>query len=646
MTNGNDNPTLKSDGFVDYIAINQLRGLVENATYAMDRWSRQSRSGSGDPDPRRDVDDECGFPKTLAVEHFRDMFDRNPVANRVVRLLPTECWESPPEIIEDEDPNVDTPFELSWKSLQKSLRGQSWYGGDEGNPVWEALRRADERSRVGSFGVLLLGFDDGLDLSQPVEGVTENGSRPVKAEEKTHRFVPPEDARKNCRPYTLNVASAEAPTRRLLYLRAFDEYCVSVASYEANPASPRYGHPVTYNIRFDDADYISGSSIGVTMTSQVVHWTRVIHIADNRSSSELFGVPAMKPVYNNLYSLRKLADGGPEAYWQACLGILSFETHPQLGGDVDVNLSDLRSMVEKIRNGLQRFIATSGMSAKAVSPDVKDPVAQIGAQIELICIYLAIPVRIFKGSERGELASSQDARAWNGRKQHRQNGHITPNIIIPFIDRLIIVGVLAPPGENGYKVSWPDLETLTDQERADLAVKYTESLVKYIQGGGNQLVPEMLFLTLFLGLSEEDAQMILEKAMEQLREEGIESDEDEDTEGIYELSENSYQDEYGTSNLLPVSENQAGKSLNKPFRTPDGPKKFAVYVKDEEGDVRIVRFGDPDMEIKRDDPERRKNFRARHGCDDPGPKWKPKYWSCRFWSVESVESLLSNTEER
>jgi len=81
--------------------------------------------------------------------------------------------------------------------------------------------------------------------------------------------------------------------------------------------------------------------------------------------------------------------------------------------------------------------------------------------------------------------------------------------------------------------------------------------------------------------------------------------------------------------------------LDKPFRTPDGPKKFAVHVKNDNGNVVLVRFGDPDMDIKRDDPERRKNFRARHKCDvDPGPKWKAKYWSCKFWSDEKVEDLL------
>jgi len=71
--------------------------------------------------------------------------------------------------------------------------------------------------------------------------------------------------------------------------------------------------------------------------------------------------------------------------------------------------------------------------------------------------------------------------------------------------------------------------------------------------------------------------------------------------------------------------------LNKPFRTPDGPKKFSVYVKNEKGNIVKVNFGDPNMKIKKNIPERRKSFRARHNCDSPGPKWKARYWSCKAW---------------
>ena len=74
-------------------------------------------------------------------------------------------------------------------------------------------------------------------------------------------------------------------------------------------------------------------------------------------------------------------------------------------------------------------------------------------------------------------------------------------------------------------------------------------------------------------------------------------------------------------------------TLNNPFRLPQGSKKkFGVYVKNDKGNIVKVTFGDPNMEIKRDDPARLKAFRSRHSCDDdPGPKWKARYWSCYQW---------------
>lgn len=81
--------------------------------------------------------------------------------------------------------------------------------------------------------------------------------------------------------------------------------------------------------------------------------------------------------------------------------------------------------------------------------------------------------------------------------------------------------------------------------------------------------------------------------------------------------------------------------LNQPFRTPSGPKKFAVYVRDPKtGNRKKVTFGDPNMDIKRDSPERRKAFRARHNCDQKKDKTTAGYWSCKFWSAKSVTDLL------
>ena len=85
-------------------------------------------------------------------------------------------------------------------------------------------------------------------------------------------------------------------------------------------------------------------------------------------------------------------------------------------------------------------------------------------------------------------------------------------------------------------------------------------------------------------------------------------------------------------------EDKSGKKLNNPTR--GDVKKYKVYVKNDKGNVVKVEFGDPNMSIKRDDPERRKNFRARHNCDNPGPKYKARYWSCKFWSTKSVTDLM------
>ena len=92
--------------------------------------------------------------------------------------------------------------------------------------------------------------------------------------------------------------------------------------------------------------------------------------------------------------------------------------------------------------------------------------------------------------------------------------------------------------------------------------------------------------------------------------------------------------------ITEAAEYQGRKvQLNNPTR--GDVKKYKVYVRNDKGNVVKVEFGDPNMSIKRDDPARRKSFRARHGCDtDPGPKYKAKYWSCKFWSTKSVTDLM------
>lgn len=114
-----------------------------------------------------------------------------------------------------------------------------------------------------------------------------------------------------------------------------------------------------------------------------------------------------------------------------------------------------------------------------------------------------------------------------------------------------------------------------------------------------------------------------------------------DSDAEEELGAMEADEEYEDWGLAVEAAKYQGKtvSLNKPFRTSGGKKKFAVYVKNPAGKVIIVRFGDPNMEIKRDDPKRRKAFRDRHNCAEKKDKTTPGYWSCYQWrSGSKVES--------
>ena len=111
--------------------------------------------------------------------------------------------------------------------------------------------------------------------------------------------------------------------------------------------------------------------------------------------------------------------------------------------------------------------------------------------------------------------------------------------------------------------------------------------------------------------------------------------------GFVDVTEGHEYNEFG--DLIEIHEEE-GKmvKLNKIMR--GDVKKYKVYVKNDKGNVVKVNFGDPNMEIKRDDPDRRRNFRARHNCDNPGPRWKARYWACKTWSSQSVTSMLKESE--
>lgn len=511
-------------------------------------------------DPRRDYNKECGYPETQAIskELYRQLYDREAVARRVVQLYAWESWQVQPTIFEDEDPEVETPFEKAWDELGQTLNGKSWFQSEEGSPIWEHLKRADELSGIGTFGVILLGIDDGKSLDRPVDGVEPEATTASQfsGSQGTDRQYTGEgvyfgsslfdrqdmnvggkamsqdsfgqgsgqdwdaqsaigydDKPKNGKAKN-NGDTAGKQKRKLLFLRCFDESLVQISQYERRPTSPRFGQPVMYLITFNDPRE-QHTGVGLPLATAHVHWSRVIHLADNLGSSECFGAPRMRPVYNRLMDLIKLYGGSAEMYWRGAFPGISLETHPQLGGDVNVDAEGTRNNMFDYMNGLQRYLLLMGMSAKTLAPTVVDPTPQINTQIEAICIELDCPKRVFMGSERGELASTQDDAAWNDRLKHRQEFYVTPRIIVPFVNRLIMIGVLPEP--KGFSVVWPDLTALSDSEKAAIAVQLTTALTTYVAGNGEAMMEPIDFMTRILPFTDEEANAMIEATVKHLK---------------------------------------------------------------------------------------------------------------------------------
>lgn len=486
----------------DSLTANEL-ALYSMVVNTMRSFGNRAFHSGGDV---RDIEAECKYPPidSLTAEDYRELHDKFGIAERVNFILSDETWNRTPELFEDFDDTTETDWELAWKELGQSLSSdfspyapkdnQAFFEDEESSPIWDSIYTLDRLCGIGRYGVLLLGFSSG-ELQDPLPGFEDERFKPRK---------------KSGKPVGIEVA--KPGSNQLLYLQAYDESLVKIATWEGDRMSSRYGQPIHYLITLSDPT-VSVEGVGHDLGYEVrVHWSRIIHAVDNNMSSRVYGVPRSKSVYYQLLDLRKLYGGSAEMYWQGAFPGISFETHPQLGNMVKLDPEAMKKMVSNYFEGLQRYLATTGATAKTLSPQVVDPSQQIERQLDAICVKLGIPKRIFMGSERGELASSQDSDAHDQRINRRRTRLVTPRFIQPFATRLIRAGVLPIPKE--LHASWDVEQQPTPLEVADIAAKRMGAISAYIQAGADVLIPPLTFLTEELGYDREHAEKMLEEAEE------------------------------------------------------------------------------------------------------------------------------------
>ena len=128
----------------------------------------------------RNIDCECGYPPGIDVFGpwpYVELYRRDPIANRVIQLYPKEMWTVQPKIRDAKvlkNQDVKSDFDDAVTAFQRLLHPEpSWYAGStsgESSYAYEYLERVDTLSRIGTFGILLMGIDDGRSLEQPVAG--------------------------------------------------------------------------------------------------------------------------------------------------------------------------------------------------------------------------------------------------------------------------------------------------------------------------------------------------------------------------------------------------------------------------------------------------------------------------------------------
>lgn len=118
-------------------------------------------------------------------------------------------------------------------------------------------------------------------------------------------------------------------------------------------------------------------------------------------------------------------------------------------------------------------------------------------------------MRIFQGSESGHLASTQDAETWNRRLKRRQEAYINSFVIRPFVERLVAVGVLPKPKK--LFINWNDLNAMSDEQKSDIALKKSQALFQYVSGKVETVLPIREFLTIVLGLTPANADMVVKE---------------------------------------------------------------------------------------------------------------------------------------
>jgi hypothetical protein len=201
--------------------------------------------------------------------------------------------------------------------------------------------------------------------------------------------------------------------------------------------------------------------------------------------------------------IEKVAGGDAEMFWRGARPGYHGKLDPEYQATPEFK-AELKEQIDEFEHNLRRMLINEGVDLEALEQQIADPSSHMDIQLKLISSETGIPIRILTGSERGELASSEDRSEWLSYVQTRREEHGEPNIMRPLIDRLIEYGILPTPQDN-YSIKWSDLFAQSEKMRVDIGKSRSNSIREYTSNPmAIEVIPPQVFMEKCLGFSEDE----------------------------------------------------------------------------------------------------------------------------------------------
>lgn len=406
--------------------------------------------------------DTFGYKKDISYNDYYRAYRRQGIAKRIINANVDFTWKNMPSFVdEDEDANKviksetaknkgkavkhtglklnashrrhrtveqndedETPF-VEPTGERYTLFEESIYELDKRFKLLTMFKKADKLNCIGRFSVIVIG------TKVPI---TDNAQ----------------------------VNSMEQPMPKgtslndIAFFKVYSEGQTTINTWETDKANPRYGMPKLYSIQVQEE--------GGQSSTYKVHWTRVIHIAEDLLDSEVYGTPKLEAVYNDLQDLLKIVGGSAEMFWLGAYQGLVFNVKDGYSLD-EAAARDITDQIENYVNKVQRFIKTKGIEVSTLQSGTADPGGNFNVLIDLISGASNVPKRILLGAENGVYAGNTDQDTFYSYIASRRNGFIEEVMIRPFIDRLVEYGYIKPAVNNEYSIEWPPLFEQTQTEK-------------------------------------------------------------------------------------------------------------------------------------------------------------------------------------